>query len=362
MRRATLVLAAALALCPPPAGARTASPRNPIVAISYYSSSTLKTIRNALVDAHLPKDTPIHYGNYWGTAPTRHGHHHHKPPPPPVDVPHGRVAPLFGWTPNKFWTARRLTSSEDAQLQGDHAKLRGQAPSLGTLLARGGSSAYTWGREIGRRFRDRARQVREHGDEFDSWQFDEVPTNTLHSDGDHGLALVRGMLDGVTYGRPELGDHKLRGTVYFANATLELASRPYHGELKRFWRAVDRDSFAVAGEEYPRFEGNPRRSAFVQSGGQRAMARGPGVLPHLAGKYVVAITPGYLGDPGLGGNTKGRTSDGVAAWRADYLHARAEYGVAGFAAYDFGGTNWYRKSVRPLFRAFAESLRMLGAR
>lgn len=346
----------------PPARAADASPSHPLVAIAYYSSSTLETIRNALVDAKLPAGTPVYYGNYWGTAPSGGKHHHHPPPPPPVHIPNGRVAPILGWTPNKFWDARRLTTSERRSLKNTSSRMSGQAPPLYTLIDRGGSEAYRWGRELGRRFRDRVRQVVEGGDEVDSWQFDEVPTNALGHGGDRARELVRGMLDGVAYGRRELGDRKVRGVVFFANATLELARERNHGELKRFWRTVDRDSLAVAGEEYPRFEGDPRRSAFVQSAGQRTMARRGGTLGRLASKYVSAVTPGYLGNPGLGGNVRHRSADGVAAWRRDFIHARAQFGVAGFGVYDLGGTNWYRKSVRPLFAAFAGGLRMLAGR
>lgn len=358
------LVALALAAGPGPAHAADASPSRPLVAIAYYSSSTLKTIKNALVDAKLPEGTPIYYGNYWGTARTRKPGEHKppRPPTPEVHIPNGRAAPLFGWTPNKFWSGRRLTSSEQGRLNRDNRRVRGRAPALYTLLARSSSSNYAWGRELGRRFRDRMRQVVEHGEKVQSWQFDEVPTNTLRSGGHKARYLVRGMLDGLTYGRPELGDKKMRGVVYFANATLELANEPYRGELKSFWRTVDRDSIALAGEEYPRFVGNPRRSAFVQANGQRAMARRKGALRSLASKYVSAITPGYLGDRGLGGNVHGRSTEGVNSWRADYLHARAQFGIAGYAAYDLLGTNWYRKSVRPLFRAFAAGLRMLGAR
>jgi hypothetical protein len=145
-----------------------------------------------------------------------------------------------------------------------------------------------------------------------------------------------------------------------ANATLKLANEPLRGELKRFWRTLDNDALAVAGEEYPRFVGNPRRSAFVQSGGQRAMARQGGVLRKLASKYVVAVTPGHLPVQGLGGNTGGRSRDGANAWRADFLAARAQYGVAGFAVYDMNGENGRRRTVRPLFRAVSAALRELG--
>jgi hypothetical protein len=365
-RGATVATLAALAAAAgaTPAHAADASPSRPLVAIAYYSSSTLKTIKNALVDAKLAEGTPIYYGNYWGTSRTRKPGDHRPPhpPAPEVHIPNGRAAPIFGWTPNKFWTGRRLTSYEQGRIKHDNRRVRGRAPGLYTLIARGGSSAYSWGRELGRRFRDRMRQVEKHGDDVASWQFDEVSTNALGRNGHRSRYLVRGMLDGVTYGRPELGDKKMRGIVYFANATLELANEPYRGELKRFWRTVDRDSLALAGEEYPRFVGNPRRSAFVQANGQRAMARRKGSLGSLASKYVSAVTPGYLGERGLGGNVHGRSTEGVNAWRADYLHARAQFGIAGYATYDLLGTNWYRKSVRPLFRAFAAGLRMLGAR
>jgi hypothetical protein len=237
----------------------------------------------------------------------------------------------------------------------------GAAPSLAALLARGGSSAYRWGREIGRRFRDRVRQVEEiHHVDVDRWQFDEVPTNAAGRSGRKARDLVRGMLNGVTYGRPELGDRRVRGVVFVAHESLKLAARPATGELGRFWRTVDGDSLAVVGEEYPRFVGNPRRSAFVQSAGQRAMARAGGVLRKLAAKYVVGVTPGFAGASGLGGNTGGRSPDGADAWRADFLAARAQYGVAGFAAYDMQGENGRRRTVRPLFRAIAAALRELG--
>jgi hypothetical protein len=348
----------ACAALPAPAQGADASWARPVVTLAYYSSDDLPVIANAVSAAGLPSGTPVYYGNYWGTAPRRA--RRTSAPASTGEVPNGRVAPIFGWTPNKFWEFRRLESSDERRLKSDR-HMNGPAPSLYTLLARGGSSAYRWGRELGRRFRDRARQVEElHGIDVDRWQFDEVPTNAVGKSGRKARDLVRGMLDGVTYGRAELGDRKLRGVVFMAHETLKLAARPVRGELKRFWRTVDRDSLALAGEEYPRFVGNPRRSAFVQSHGQRVMARRGGVLRKLAAKYVVAVTPGYDGAPGLGGNTGGRSRDGVDAWRADFLAARAQYGVAGFAAYHMLDENGRRRTVRPLFKAIAAALRQLG--
>ena len=362
-RRAGLAAIAlfAGALLPTASGARAAdaSWSRPLVAIAYYSSHDLPTIENAVRAAKLPAGVPVYYGNFWGTAPVRQPARRGSSLPQ-VSIPNGRLAPIFGWTPNKFWTGRRLSSSEEGRLPSSDRRMGGAAPPLKTLLSRGGSTAYGWGRELGRRFRDRARQVERNGDRVYRWQFDEVPTNAVGSGGRKARDLVRGMLNGVTYGRPELGDRRIRGIVYVANAALELASKPSRGELGHFWRTVDRDSIAVAGEEYPRFEGNPRRSAFVQSGGQRAMAGQGGVLGKLASKYVVAVTPGYIARPGLGGNVKGRSSEGVDAWRADFLNARAQLGVAGFATYDLQGENGTRKALRPLFSAFADGIRALG--
>lgn len=358
-RRAGLgvLVAIACAALPSPALAADASPARPIVALAYYSNDDLPMIAGEMARAKFPDGTPVYYGNFWGTSPRAE---RRLSAASTEEVPNGRFAPIFGWVPNKFWEYRRLDASDERRLKSDR-HLSGPAPSLYTLLARGGSTAYRWGRELGRRFRDRAREVEElHDIEVDRWQFDEVPTNAVGRSGRKARDLVRGMLDGVTYGRAELGDRKVRGIVFVAHETLKLAARPVRGELKRFWRTVDRSSLAVAGQEYPRFVGNPRRSAFVQSEGQRVMARGGRLLRRLAAKYVVAVTPGYNGSPGLGGNSGGRSPDGVDAWRADFLAARAQFGVAGFAAFNMHGDNARRSAVRPLFRAIGRALRQLG--
>jgi hypothetical protein len=361
VQRIGLAALAALvcALASPVAGARAAdaSWTSPLVAIAYYSNDDLPAIENAVAAAKLPSGVPVYYGNYWGTSGASRAR---RASVTPVDIPGGRLAPIFGWTPNKFWDRRRLSSSDESRLSDSDRQMSGAAPSLSSLLATGGSTAYRWGREIGRRFRDRVRQVESQGDRVYRWQFDEVPTNARGHDGRKARDLVRGMLDGVATGRKELGDHKLRGIVYMANATLELAAQPDRGELDHFWRTIERSSIALVGEEYPRFEGNPRRSAFVESGGQRAMASQGGVLGKLASKYVVGVTPGYRDVPGLGGNTKGRSSDGVNAWRADFLTARAEYGVAGFATYNLLDENGTSQALKPLFAAFADAIRELG--
>jgi hypothetical protein len=341
----------------PSALAADASPARPLVAVAYYSADELPTIAKAIEKANFRAGTPIYYGSYWGTSGTKR---RRLAKAASLDVPGALRAPIFGWTPNKFWDRRRLSSSEEAKLPGSDRAYDGAAPSLSYLLSKGGSTAYHWGRELGRRFRDRAQDVEEAGDPVSRWQFDEVATNAVHHGGRKARDLMRGMLDGLFYGREELGQRRIRGIVYIANASLELASQPNRGELKGFWETIHRDSIAVAGEEYPRFEGDPRRSAFVQSGGQRAMAAQSGALRKLASKYVVAVTPGYRDVPGLGGNVKGRSHEGVDAWRRDYLNARAQYGVAGYATYNLLAENGSSAALNPLFAAFRDGLRALG--
>ena len=54
--------------------------------------------------------------------------------------------------------------------------------------------------------------------------------------------------------------------------------------------------------------------------------------------------------PGLGGNTRHLPPPQAAAWRADYLRARAANGVAGFAFFDFRFENSAAVVVRELLR------------
>ena len=352
----------ALAVAPLVATPASADPsvRDPIVVLAYYSSRDLPGIAKAIEQADLPNGTPIFYGNYQGTAPpSKPGKPHPHPPPPHVTIPHGRVAPILGWTHNKFWDTQRLKSSEHARLKGDSRAMTGGAPSLASLLGGGSSRAYGWGREIGRRFRDRLRQQEAGGKKFGSWQFDEIPTTAALGGrrGRTARSLVRGMLDGSADGRLELGDRHWPGIVFMANATLALSVAHMTSELKRFWASLNRDTAVLVGEEYPKFLGDPSHSAFVQSGGQRAMAARGGALASLASKYVVGITPGYKLAHGLGGNVKGRNADGVNAWRARFLQARAQFGTAGFAAYNLQHKNGSSRVLGPLLQAFGDALR-----
>src|SRR2546422_786501 len=146
IRRLTLAALTGFALAVAPLVGTPASAdpsvRDPIVVLAYYSSRDLPGIAKAIEQADLPNGPPIFYGNYQGTAPPKKPGGHPPPPPPHVTIPHGRVAPILGWTPNKFWDTQRLKGSEHARLTGDSRKMTGGAPSLQSLPGGASSRAY----------------------------------------------------------------------------------------------------------------------------------------------------------------------------------------------------------------------------
>jgi hypothetical protein len=347
MRGGAIALAAlSVSLLAAPAGAQAPSVQHPAVVLSYYSARELPGVVQALGEAGLPAGTPVYYGNYYGTNTGKQpSKGPPKPPPPEVTVPNGLLAPIFPWVPSKFWLGRHKAGGG----------LRGTAPPFAKLLAGPARRSYSWGRELGSRFRDRVRElIAMKKAQIASWQFDEIPANVLQSKA--ARELVRGMLDGLATGRPELGDTFEPGIAFIANPALQLTATPPSGELLRFWQTVDRDTIAIVGEEYPKFVGDPRRSAFVESSGQRHMAAAGGPLASLAAKYMVGVTPGYHLAPGYGGNLKGKSADGVNAWRAAFLAARARLGVAGFAVFSIHGRNGLTSVMRGVLGGFAEAL------
>src|SRR4051794_22360981 len=343
--RAIALAALAAVLVAAPARADAPTVQHPAVVLSYYSARELPNIVRALGTAGLPPGTPVYYGNYYGTSGAKKpGKGPPKPPPPEVEVPNGIAAPTFPWVPGKSGAGRHKAGGG----------LRGTAPAFAKLLAGPPRRSYSWGRELGSRFRDRVRElIALKKKDIGAWQFDEIPANILTSTAARELA--RGMLDGLATGRPELGDTFEPGIAFIANPALQLTATRPRGELLRFWQSVDRDTIAVVGEEYPKFVGDPRRSAFVESSGQRHMAAQGGALGSLANKYMVGVTPGYHLAPGYGGNLKGKSADGVNAWRAAFLAARAKIGVAGFAVFAIHGHNGARGVMNGLLGGFGEA-------
>src|SRR5204862_5671297 len=136
-RMALAALTAPALLAAQPAGAQQpAGP--PAVVLSYYSARELPNIVQALADAGLPTGTPVYYGNYYGTSGSRKpGKGPPKPPPPEVTVPGGLVAPIFGWTPSKFWAGRHK----------EGGGLRAPAPAFAELGAGPAGRSETRGRQ-----------------------------------------------------------------------------------------------------------------------------------------------------------------------------------------------------------------------
>ena len=352
MSRAARSIVAALIVAALSLPVTAAAQPPPTLVLSYYSARDLARIVDLLGRSGMPADEPVWYGNYYGTSPPKKPGQHHGPPLPPVSVPNGHQAPIFSFAPTKFWLGRSLHGT-DARAAG--GGLTGAAPPLYKLLSGSARARLAWGRELGQRFRDRVRTVRAGGTAVDGWQFDEIPSNAIGPQGRAVRELVRGMLTGLEFGRPQLGDQPEQGIVFMANRALELSS-VRSGDVGRFWSSIDGAASLFAGEEYPKYAGDPERAAFVQGAGQRHLEAGSAAMRALAARYVVGISPGYLPALNLGGNVDGKSPEGAADWRAAFLAERARMGVAGFALYNLRARNSASAVLGSTFEAIAGAL------
>src|SRR6476619_5057746 len=180
------------------------------------------------------------------------------------------------------WEQRRLTPAEKRKVSG---RFSGRVPDEPALLRLSTSQRTAWGVEVGRRYRDTIRHSRAAGITVDSWQLDELGTQLAGSQGKQHREFVRGVLQGMTFGRPALGDSEGKGWVWATRRALNLARLPVTAELRTFWQQLDRAAFRVVGEEFPNFTRDPARAARTQSDGQRALAAGGPVRSRLAGRY-----------------------------------------------------------------------------
>jgi hypothetical protein len=259
---------------------------------------------------------------------------------------------MFHIQPGWFWERRRLEKRLERELLEHNprsSRLAGPLPPLAGLLRLPTATRITWGVELGARFRDtlRAAAIAE------TWQLDEIVAECVGPQGRAYRELTRGVLRGLTYGRPALGDRTQRGLVWWAKTALVLPSRRVTPELNAFWRMLDGASIHLIGEEYPDFAGDPRAAARRAAAGHECLRRGGPVRRRLARKYVSGLTPGFRLEPGLGGNVRGLPRDEAERWRTQYLHARAAAGVSGFAEFNFRFENSPRPVVRELLRELA---------
>jgi hypothetical protein len=225
-------------------------------------------------------------------------------------------------------------------------------------LSRLGSTSLrvSWGVELGSRYRDQIRQTQDAGFVVDSWQLDEIGPSAARPGGAPMREFLRGVFRGLVFGRPQLDDPTVQGLVWVAHSALGLARVPLTSELATFWNMLNRAALGYVGEEYPRFEGNPRTVARAQASGQRGLAAGGPVRKALARKYVAGMTPGYHLARGLGGNVHGWSRPQVNSWRAQYVDQRAGDGAAGLGEFDFRFGNSAKTVIHDTLSAIVEVL------
>jgi hypothetical protein len=365
-RFATLASVAVILLCATAsAGANPAcrsapcDDKAPAVLLSYYQGSDLPRLVRAIRRADLPQTTPVYYGNYWGSGKPS------QPKPPKgrkkVKVP-GRLAPIFPLLEKStFWRARKIPASQRPQLPNSvRWKRRGRIPSKKRLMRMSSGARYAWGKELGRRFRDRIRSKRKRGTHVVTWQLDEIPHEVAGKRGGRLRVFIRGVLNGVYGGRKQLGDKPLPGIVWITQPALKIAGQRARGDLGIFWRQLDKATIYLVGEEYPDFTGPARRAARKQALGQRRLWHAGGARRSLARKYVAGMTPGYRLGKGLGGNVRHRSRRSVRQWRRTYVRTRSRKGVAGLAQYNFRFKNGAPAVMNDVLRALAHGVRQAG--
>ncbi len=312
---------------------------------SYFELDDLTRLMDAIAASGMPPGTRVHVGSYGVNA---------EASAVVLSYPGTRYSPLFKLLERtEGWERRRLTPDEERQVS---RRFSGRVPDEPVLLRLSTAQRLGWGIEIGRRYRDTIRHARQAGVRVNVWQAEELGNQVAGSQGRQYREFVRGVLQGLTFGRRQLDDAEDKGWVWGTRRALRLASLPADQELTAFWHQLDRAAFRVVGEEFPDFVGDPARAARLWADGQRALASGGPVRRALAGRYVAGMTPGYRIGRGYGGNVAGLTRAGVNRWRNGYVTERERLGVAGFGEYHFVAENSPTTVMRDASRAVARGM------
>jgi hypothetical protein len=315
---------------------------------SYFELDDLSRLLNAISDSGMPAETRVHVGTYGVNADASSAIR---------TIRGGRYAPMFkALVRTQAWEGRHLTQAEERLVS---RRFSGRVPDEQALLNLSSAQRVGWGVELGRRYRDTIRHSRQAGIRVDSWQLDELGTQLAGAQGRSYREFVRGILQGISFGRRVLGDGESKGWIWSTRRVLRLARLRPDGELSAFWRQLDRASFRLAGEEFPDFVGDPARAARMTADGQRALASGGTVRRRLAGRYVAGMTPGYRVGHGLGGNVRGLSRADVNRWRNAFVAERARLGVAGFGEFHFVLENSQTFVMRDAARAVARGMASL---
>ena len=313
-----------------------------LVLLSYFEPKDVPTLLAQVRRARLPAAVPVYIGSYGPNLPVAEQI---------AELESGRYAPMFALTEDWYRQQRRLPPEYEPLVP---KRLAGEVPPLARL---GSTSArVSWGVELGARYRDAMRAAADAGAQLDAWQLDEIVPSAGTAAGVPIRELTRGVLRGLVFGRPALGDASIRGFVWVAHSALGIARLAITVELTTFWRTLNRAALAYVGEEYPPFEGDPRAAADAWASGQRALAGGGPVRRSLARRYVPGMTPGYEVRPNLGGNVHHWPRSQVNAWRAAYVRERTQSGAAGLAEFDFRSGNSSPTVVHDTLSALAAAL------
>ena len=312
-----------------------------LLLLSYFEPDDVPKLVRAIRATRTPPDTPIYVGSYGVNAPVGRQIQ---------ELKRGRYAPMFPIKPTSFWTRRRIEGA-------DEPRYEGRLPALTALMRLPARERLAWGRELGRRFRDEVRLAETEQVRVDAWQLDELVSELSGAQGRQWRELTRGVLHGLNFGRLEFGDGPRIGFVWASLHALRIASLAVDAELRAFWRALDAASFALVGEEYTPFTGNPDVRAREYAYTQRVLASARGeIRRRLAARYVVGMTPGWHLARGLGGNVANLPRAEVNRWRAKYVDERARQGVAGFAAYHFRFENSSEQVMKDTLAGLARGL------
>jgi hypothetical protein len=312
-----------------------------LLVLSYFEPDDVPKLVRAIRATRTPPETPIYVGSYGVNGPVGRQIQ---------ELKRGRYAPMFPVKPTSFWTRRRVEGA-------DEARYEGRLPALTALLSLPARERLAWGRELGRRFRDEIRLAETEQVRVDAWQLDELVSELSGGQGRQWRELTRGVLHGLNFGRLEFGDGPRIGFVWASLHALRIASLGVDTELRAFWRALDSATFALVGEEYPPFTGNPEIRARELAAILLALRRSRGEIRRgLASRYVVGTTPGWHLARGLGGNVARLPRSEVNRWRAKYVEERARLGVAGFAAYHFRFENSSEQVMKDTVAGLARGL------
>src|SRR5688500_9113595 len=270
---------------------------------SYFELDDLPRLMDAIAGSGMPPGVRVHIGTYGVNEEASIAVHTYR---------QGRYSPMFkAEVRTQAWERRRLTPAEERKVS---RRFSGRIPDEPALLRLSTAQRTSWGIELGRRYRATIRHARRAGIVVDSWQLDELGTQLAGAQGRQHREFVRGVLQGMTFGRRVLGDNEGKGFVWATRRALNLARLPVNAELRAFWQQLERASFRIVGEEFPDFTGDPARAARTQADGQRALASGGPVRRRLAGRYVAGMSPGYRIGTGLGGNVNGWSRARVNQW------------------------------------------------